>query len=141
MWDEEDLGLLGAFGLSPRLAASLFASDSRPFDIKSRSLRPLVSTKVTHKAVVLTFDLPYVERKQISVTATDTTVEVEAGLKRPAAVRVGWTVQGRVRFNRYKALVELPTPVRAQLAKASFKNGLLTVRIPLAGSGTRVKVR
>jgi HSP20 family molecular chaperone IbpA len=144
LWDERDpesLRLFGEFpggGLGRR--GSLFAHDARLFDLKSRSLKPLISLKVTQRAVVLTFDLPQAEKKGINITSTDSVVEVEAKLKKPASVRVGWTVQKYVRIEYYKAMVELPRTVKSDEATATFRNGLLTVKFPLAGSGTKVNI-
>jgi HSP20 family protein len=97
--------------------------------------------KLTPSAIILTFDLPLVEKKGISVTSTATTVEVEAQLKAPARVRAGWTVHKSVRFLRYKSHIRLPLAVTADEAKATFRNGLLTVRLPTATPGTKVRVR
>lgn len=111
------------------------------FDLGSKSLMPLVGIKSTAAHVVLTFDIPYAEKKGIRVTATTATVEIDARLREPTNVRVGWTVQKHIRFHRYKASVKLPRAVKPEAAKATFKNGLLTVTMPLAGPGRRVKVR
>jgi len=145
LWDEEELESLRRLGLAlprPPLVERLILGDvGRSFDPKSKSLKPLFSIRVAARAVTVTFDLPYVEKKRISLTSTDSSVEVDAKLKAPATVRVGWTVQKRVRFERYKAHVDLPRTVDPEKAKATFRNGLLTVRFPVASSGSKVKIR
>lgn len=115
-------------------------STSLAFEPRSRTLRPLFSVKVNHREVIVTFDLPYVERNGITLNATESTVELDATLKKAATVKSARSVQKTVRVEHYKARVWLPRTVNPGAAKASFKNGLLTVRLPTASPGTKVKV-
>ena len=146
MWgnDDEESGVAGIGG--PRALRSfiedVFFREERPlFDLKSKSLRPLCRTEATEDAVTVTFDLPYVEKKDIHLTSTENTLNVEAKMRKAVAVRVGGSIQKHVQFERYTAVVALPTKVQPEKAKATFRNGLLRVKFPVAKRGNRVRVR
>jgi len=119
---------------------SLIDEERLLFDLKSKSLMPLCRIQATEDAVTVTFDLPYVEKDNISLTATDDTLSVEAKTRKAVTLRVGGSVQKRVQFERYTRLVRLPRRVEPERAKATFKNGLLRVKFPIAKRGNRVKI-
>jgi len=87
---------------------SLIDEERLLFDLKSKSLMPLCRIQATEDAVTVTFDLPYVEKDNISLTATDDTLSVEAKTRKAVTLRVGGSVQKRVQFERYTRLVRLP---------------------------------
>ena len=136
--------LLASAGPAPSVLSSRTSSSARRgrFSIlKSKSLRPLCRIEATEEAVTVTFDLPYVEKKDISLTSTESTLSVEAKMRKAVAVRVGGSVQRHVQFERYTGVVRLPTAVKPEKAKATFKNGLLRVKLPVAKRGNRVRIR
>jgi len=110
------------------------------FDLKSKSLKPLCRIEATEDAVTVTFDLPYVDRKDITLISTDDTVGVEAKTRRAVALRVGGSVQRQVQFDRYTLRVRLPRRVVPEKGKATFRNGLLRVKLPVARRGKRVRI-
>lgn len=149
MWDNDDddgsestgiVGINTPRTLRSLIEEALFAEDRLLFDLKSRSLRPLCRVEATEDAVTVTFDLPYVEKKDISVTSTDDTLSVEAKMRKAVTLRVGGSVQKRVQFERYTRLVRLPRRVEPEKAKATFRNGLLRVKFPVAKKGNRVRI-
>jgi len=129
----------GLRAIRPFLGGTLF-EDRSLFDMTSRSLRPLFKIQTTSEAVTVTFDLPFVEKKDISVTTTENTLSVDAKMRKTVTMRVGGTVQRRVQFERYTRHISLPVRVKPESAKATFRNGLLRVKIPVAKKGTKVKV-
>ncbi len=147
MWDDEESEALDSLAISgPAALRSLvegfLLGDVRSlFDLKSKSLRPLCRIEATQGAVTVTFDLPYVEKKDIVLTSTGDTLDIEAKTRKPVTLRLGGSIQKRVLFERYAARVRLPTSVAPEKAKATFKNGLLRVRFPIAKRGNRVKIR
>lgn len=148
MWesDDEESQPAGIAEFRPKAIRSLIeqalmGEEMLLFDLKSKSLRPLCRVEATAEAVTVTLDLPYVEKKDISLTSTDDTLSVEAKMRKAVTVRVGGSVQKRVQFQRYTRLVSLPRRVDPEKAKATFKNGLLRVKFPLAKRGNRVRIR
>jgi HSP20 family protein len=111
------------------------------FDLKSRSLKPLCRVESTEEVVTVTFDLPYVDRKDITLISTGDAVGVEAKTRRAVTLRVGGSVQRQVEFGQYSLRVGLPRKVVPEKGKATFKNGLLRVKFPIAKRGGRVRIR
>ncbi len=146
VWDDEDDESLGRLALAgPSLLRSLVDDfllwEGRPlFDLRTKSLSPLCRIEATHSYVRVTFDLPYVEKKDIVLTSTETSLEIEAKMRKPVTVRLGGPVQKRVLFHRYTTRIMLPASVVPEKAEATFKNGLLRVRIPIAKKGNKVKI-
>jgi HSP20 family protein len=142
--DNDEPGTAGIGG--PRAFLSFiedpFFGEERPlFDLKAKSLRPLCRIEATEEAVTVTFDLPYVEKNDISLTSTENTLQIEARMRKAITLRVGGGVQRHVEFERYTGTIRLPTTVQPDKAKATFRNGLLRVKFPIAKKGNRVTIR
>ena len=111
------------------------------FDLKARSLKPLCRVESTEEAVTVTFDLPYVDRKDITLISTADAVGVEAKTRKAVTLRVGGSVQRQVQFGQYSLRIRLPKKVRPEQGKATFRNGLLRVKLPIAKKGGRVRTK
>lgn len=110
------------------------------FDLRRNSIKPLHRIEVREGEMVVTFDLPGVEKEDISLSATEDELSIEAKMKRPIWLMVGGSFQKRVQFERYAKKINLPVKVDPDQAKAKVRNGLLTTRFSLAHEGTIVKV-
>ena len=147
MWGEdedesvENVGIAGPGALRSFIEDALFGELRPLFDLKSKSLRPLCRIEATEEAVTVTFDLPYVEKNDISLTSIESTLSVEAKMRKAITLRVGGSVQRRVQFERYTRRIRLPTRVEPERARATFRNGLLMVKFPIAKRGNRVRIR
>lgn len=135
-----DLAFPGPASLRSFLDDLLLGWERPLFDLESMTLRPLCRVETAQGGVTVTFDLPYVEKKDITLTSTDNTVEIEAKMRKPVTIRVGGSVQRRMLFQRYTTRVSLPASVTPEKAKATFRNGLLTVKFPAAKRGNKVKI-
>lgn len=123
------------------LIGAFFEEDRSLFNLESRSLRPLFKVEESADSVIVTFDLPRVEKGKIVLSSTENTLNVEASMTKPVTLRVGSSTQRRLAFEKYSAHVQLPRPVDPEKGVATFKNGLLRVRFPVAKKGSRVKIR
>jgi HSP20 family protein len=145
--DDEWTESLGEIALGRPSAIRSFVEDflfgeAAPFyNLESKSLRPLCRIESTEGAVTVTFDLPYVEKEDITLSSDTSTLEVDAKMRKPVKLRVGGTVQKSVLFERYTARVRLPLSVMPEKAKATFRNGLLRIRFPTSKKGHKVKIR
>src|ERR1700732_4185912 len=111
---------------------ALFGQGRPLFDLDTRSLRPLCRVEAKEDAITVTFDLPRVEKKDISLTSSGDALRIEAKMRAPITLRVGGVTQRRVVFERYTGQIRLPSPVDPGGAKATFRNGLLRVKFPIA---------
>jgi len=110
------------------------------FDLRSRSLEPLVDVREEVDEIVVTVDLPYVRSKEdIDVRFSGGQLIIEARMCR----HVRYPVMGGCRdaeFNRFRTSIPLPNDVEIEGAKAVFRRGILEVRIPRRVRRFRVKV-
>jgi HSP20 family molecular chaperone IbpA len=110
------------------------------FDLVSGSLKPLDRIEITPGEVIVTFDLPYVEKKDISLVATEETLRIDAKMTKPVLLRVGGSMQKRVEFVKYSKKISLPTKVDPRAGKARFRGGILIVNFPVVSKGNTVAV-
>ncbi len=83
---------------------------------------PLIDVIEGEKEVIVVAETPGVEKEEISLNCTEDELEIKAG-------------------NKYYKRVKLPSPVKYKEAKASYKNGILEVKIPrLEKKGYGVKI-
>lgn len=110
------------------------------FDMDSRSLKPLYRIEVTDEQVVVTFDLPYVRKEDISLTATEETLSIEAKMRKPLTMKLGGSIQRHFQFEKYSKKIRLPLRVNPDDARASFRKGLLVVCYGTSHKGNAVKI-
>jgi HSP20 family protein len=93
---------------------------------------PYVDVIDREKDIVVTVDLPGVEKGDIRINVRDNTLEISAEKK---AVRENED-EGYLRrergYSRFYRAIRLPTPVDDSRAHASFNNGVLEVNLPKA---------
>jgi HSP20 family protein len=97
---------------------------------------PYVDVIDREKDIVVTVDLPGVEKGDIRINVRDNTLEISAEKK---AVREN-EEEGYLRrergYSRFYRAIRLPTPVDEPGAHASFNNGVLEVTLPKAEKKT-----
>ena len=108
------------------------------FDAASASMRPLHKIQLSDKELTVTFDLPYVTKKDVTVTATPDTLTVEAKTRRPLKLNAGGHLQKRFVYERFSRTLSLPVRVNPDKAEARFNRGILVVRFPVSSGGNVV---
>jgi HSP20 family protein len=106
------------------------------FDLKKRSVKPLFRVDIGDGELLVTIDLPGVEKKDISLSATEDTLTIEAKMKRPISLMVGGSLQELVEFEKYARRIRLPVKIELDKARARVVRGILAIRFPLAHKGT-----
>jgi HSP20 family protein len=106
------------------------------FDLKKRSVKPLFRVDIGDGELLVTIDLPGVEKKDISLSATEDTLTIEAKMKRPISLMVGGSLQELVEFEKYARRIRLPAKIELDKARARVVRGILAIRFPLAHKGT-----
>ena len=101
--------------------------------------RPVSETYVDGDEVVVVIELPAASKESIDLRVREREVEVEARfseeLKKTAAKYSLFKSKG------YRTVISLPKDVDAEKAKATFRDGVLVVRIPIQKpKGVAVKV-
>ena len=109
-------------------------------DVVKRELKPLINISETEDEVIVTIDLPYVEKESIRLSANENTLKVEAPIRKPIRLS-GWGPYRReVEFEYFRRTIRLPVTVDPEKARARFKDGILQVTLPKKVYGYRIIV-
>lgn len=111
------------------------------FNLKEKCLEPLVDIQETEDNVIVTVDLPCVDKNAIKINATTDTLEIQATMKKSIKFSRWGTVQEEVEFKKFKKLVRLPSKVDPKKAQARFKHGILEIRLPKKVKKFRIEIR
>ncbi len=103
------------------------------YDMERRELKPLTQIYETDEEVIVTLDLPCASKDGIELKATEDTLYIKARMDR--CVRIS-----NIDFENYSKSIRLPTRVDARNAKASFKDGILQVRLPKKFEGNDIRI-
>ena len=97
-----------------------------------RMWAPVLDMHETKDDLVLDFELPGVSEKDVSLSITGDllTVKGERGLTREAKEENTYHTE-RV-YGKFERSVQLPMPVQAEKVKATYRDGVLEVRLPKA---------
>lgn len=103
-------------------------------------MKPLADVKETDEEVVVTMDLPGMDKGDVEITVTEDVLEVKAERKTEKE-ETGEEFRRKERtFARFERSLKLPVEVKAEDAKASLKDGVLEVHLPKVEVTTRKKV-
>lgn len=106
-------------------------------DIEQKILSPLSCMREFGSHWLLEFDLPLVQKKDISVTLDDGFLTVEARLKEEYSE----TKFGKeTKFEYFKKSLTLPRNINSKKISAKFENGRLLIIIPKLKSGQKIKI-
>jgi HSP20 family protein len=115
-----------------RVFESFWSEASRPFGALAASGDGVPRSDVveTDKGVEVTVELPGLEEKDVEVTLTDEalTIRGEKKIERKEEKR-GYYVSERS-YGAIFRTIPLPAGVDSDKAEATFKNGVLTIRLP-----------
>ncbi len=93
---------------------------------------PKVEVFTTDKEAVINVELPGMEAKDVNVEVTAERVIILGETKKESEIREDYFYRSEREFGSFHRAVHLPERVVEDQAKASFKNGILTIRAPLA---------
>ncbi|KYH39772.1 MAG: hypothetical protein AYL32_014940 [Candidatus Bathyarchaeota archaeon B26-2] len=119
---------------------ALSAFEQPSWDLETQSLQPLFNISVTAEEVVITADLPYADPKTLKIESVDEDlIEITAKMRVKLRFEDLGVSHREGEFSSFHCRVPLPVPVDASRAKASFKRGILEVRLPRR-RGYKIKV-
>jgi HSP20 family protein len=110
------------------------------WDSADRCLEPLVEIENRENEIIVTVDLPCVEKEDISLEVSEDALEIRAALKRAIKWERWGVVQKNIEFTAFKKVVILPEKVKPEEATAIFKRGVLKVRLPKARRKFTLKI-
>jgi len=96
------------------------------------------------KGVVLTIELPGVEKKDIDIDASEDEIRVSVEAKKKTEVKKKGLYKAGSRYFEFNSIYTTPCPIDSKTIKATYNNGVLEVtakKIKAKKKGVKVKVR
>jgi HSP20 family protein len=103
---------------------------------------PLADVYETESEIVVEADLPGVEKENISVNATEDSLEISAEIRKAEEAKKATYIRRERKYERFHRRISLPARVKPEEAKSTYRNGVLQVRLPKVEvkKGIRVKI-
>jgi len=95
-----------------------------------REVSPGVDIYETGSEVVVKLEVPGIEKKDLDISITDTDLTVKGEVRKEEEVKEENYYRRERRYGSFSRTIPLPGPVQTGAAKASFKDGVLEIRIP-----------
>ena len=105
-------------------------SFGKSWDFADGCMEPLVYVDETPDNVTVTADLPFVEKDDIIVNATENSIELEAKVRNPIQFERWGFSQKKSSFICFKKMVDIRSKIDPERAEAMFNRGILKVTIP-----------
>jgi len=95
-------------------------------------LAPPVDVEETAEGYVFRADLPGMTEKDVKVSLSGDTLTLRGERKRETDTKSGDVHRTERLFGAFERTFTLPAPVRGDQVKASYRNGVLEIRVPKA---------
>ena len=91
---------------------------------------PMVDVFEEKDEIVVKAELPGIEKDNIEVNLTDHTLTIKGEKKKEEEIKEANYYRAERSYGSFLRTLDVPKDVRADKVKASFKNGILEVRMP-----------
>ncbi len=108
----------------------LLTSGERGETLPSEYRQPFIDIAETDKEVIATAEMPGLEKEDIKINLTEDRLEISAETKKEEERKEKGYVYRERRSGSYYRAIALPSPVDPNNAQASYKNGILEIRMP-----------
>jgi len=109
------------------------------YDAEKKELVPLTQINETYDELIVKFDLPCVRKEDIDLKCTDDILTVKAQMMKGCRLTPFYSSK-ELEFERFRKSIRLPVAVDAKHGKASFKSGVLEIRLPKKSHGSEVSI-
>jgi HSP20 family protein len=93
-------------------------------------IEPLMHVYEDEENIIVTADMPKVNKEDIKVNADTKSVQISARLSEKIHFQNWSTVQRKSESCRFQKIINLPMEIIPDQAKAEFKKGILIVKLP-----------
>ncbi len=98
---------------------------------------PYVEIYETDKEVVVNAELPGVDPKAVAVETTDDAIILSGETRKHDEIKDDNYYRSERQFGSFRRVIASPSLIKSREAKATFKDGLLTVRVPFADEAAK----
>lgn len=113
----------------------LFGTLSRPFPalrpFESEAWLPALDVYKKDEEMVIRVDLPGMEKKDVKVKVLDDVLTIEGERKFEKQIEEENYLCREATYGEFTRRIALPNPVEEYEVKATFKNGILEIRVPV----------
>jgi HSP20 family protein len=102
---------------------------------------PTVDVGETNDDLILSFDVPGVPEKEISLSITGDVLTLKGERRGNERLNGDSYFHGERTFGRFERSIRLPVPVEAEGVKATYRDGVLEVRLPKAESSRPKEIK
>ena len=103
-------------------------------------IRPLADVQETDGEIIVTMDLPGIDKQNVDITISDDEISVVAERKTETDVAEKNYHKRERTYKKFERTVSLPTGVKMEEAKARLAEGVLQIAIPKEVVTTRKRI-
>ncbi|MFQ6051698.1 MAG: Hsp20/alpha crystallin family protein [Candidatus Hydrothermarchaeota archaeon] len=93
-------------------------------------IQPFTDIIETDKEIVVSAEIPGVAKEDININVTEDSIEISAETKREEKEEREGYIRRERSYGKYYRSYSLPSSVNPDEAKATYKNGVLEIRLP-----------
>jgi HSP20 family protein len=98
--------------------------------LPAETRQPFIDVVENEKEVVAIAEMPGLEKKDIKINLTEDRLEISAEIKQEEKKEEEGYVYRERRSGSYYRAISLPSPVDTDNSRASYKNGVLEIKMP-----------
>jgi HSP20 family protein len=114
--------------LQKRMSELMEEAEKTPLD--KSIIMPLADVKETDENVIVTMDLPGIEKEDVDISIAEDELRVMAERKTETEVSEKDFHKRERTYRKFERILKLPVAVKVDEAKASLKEGVLEVTLP-----------
>lgn len=108
----------------------MLPSGERGEAVPAEYREPFIDVMETDMEVIATAEMPGLEKQDIKINITEDRLEISAETKREKKREEKGYVYRERRTGSYYRAITLPSPIDPNNAKASYRNGVLEIKMP-----------
>jgi HSP20 family protein len=105
---------------------------AEPILEETRVWAPACDLYETEKEVVVKANLPGVSKDNVEVIVTEDSITIKGQTKEETEVKEKNYYRKELNYGSFQRVIPLPVAIKSDEAKATFKDGILEIRVPKA---------
>jgi HSP20 family protein len=111
-------------------ARRLLPSGERGAVVPAEHREPFIDVIESDKEIIATAEMPGLEKQDININITEDRLEISAETKHEEKKEEKGYIYRERRSGSYYRAISLPSPVDPDKSKATYKNGVLEIKMP-----------